>query len=184
MVAVWEKASIPALAQASRILREFSGLDVEVRETSVASVAWDTVAGRVNTHVAEPLYAVHIGAQGLFDAQLLLLFSEVNSQRLAAAMLGDAVALPLSDLALSALAEVGNVVGTAFLNVFADLFGAVWEPTPPHVYFSPTGQWLRNVRPGTTVLVTEALFRITDEAVFGEIMVIPLLKEGAGGGSA
>ncbi len=173
---VWEKASVLALTQASRALREFSGLDFAVEETAVTSIDWNTMAERLQRKVTSPLYVIHLGAQGLFRAHILLLFSDANSQRLVGVMVGEEVSLPLDELGESALAEVGNVVGTAFLNVFSDIFRVVWEPTPPQVRLTTAAALTEDIAPGTTVLLTEAMFQVTGESVFGEIVVIPTLE--------
>jgi chemotaxis protein CheC len=112
---------------------------------------------------------------GLFQAHILLVFSDVNGQRLVGALMGEAVPLPLDDMGVSALAEVGNVVGTAFLNVFSDLFHSVWEPTTPRVMLTSAETLTKEISPGTTVLLTQALFQVTDEEVSAEIVVVPTL---------
>ncbi|MCY0863413.1 MAG: chemotaxis protein CheC [Sulfobacillus sp.] len=177
ILAVWERASVPALAKAGMALKQFSGLDFAVTETDVTVVTWKTMSVRLKNKITNPIYAIHLGAQGLFQAHILLLFSDVNSQRLVSALMGEPVHLPLDDMGISALAEVGNVVGTAFLNVFSDLFRTVWEPTTPRVLLSSAEAITEEISPGTTVLLTEALFQVTGESVSGEIVVIPSLEQ-------
>jgi chemotaxis protein CheC len=175
ILAVWQRASVPALNRAGLALRQFSGLDFNVTESDVTVVPWSTMADRLKKSVTSPLYAVHLRAVGLFQAHILLVFSDVNGQRLVGALMGEAVPLPLDDMGVSALAEVGNVVGTAFLNVFSDLFHSVWEPTTPRVMLTSAETLTKEISPGTTVLLTQALFQVTDEEVSAEIVVVPTL---------
>lgn len=175
LMAIWQKASMPALAQAGLALKQFSGLDFDVRESDVAVVSWDTMSERFLRTFRNPLYAVHLRAHGLFHAHILTVFSDVNGQRLVSALMGETIELPLDSMGLSALAEVGNVVGTAFLNVFADLFQTVWEPTTPRVWLTSAEELTREISPGSRVLMSEALFQVTNEEVSAEIVVVPSL---------
>ncbi|MCY0878905.1 MAG: chemotaxis protein CheC [Firmicutes bacterium] len=175
LMAIWQKASMPALAQAGLALKQFSGLDFDVTESDVAVVSWDTMSERFLRTFQNPLYAVHLRARGLFQAHILTVFSDVNGQRLVSALMGEAIDLPLDSMGLSALAEVGNVVGTAFLNVFADLFQTVWEPTTPRVWLTSAEELTREIAPGSRVLMSQALFQVTNEEVAAEIVVVPSL---------
>ncbi len=173
ILAIWQKASVPALSKAGLALKQFSGLDFAVTESDVTVVSWSTMAERLKRIFTNPLYAVHLQAVGLFQAHILLVFSDEDSQRLASALIGEPVELPLDSMGESAMAEVGNVVGTAFLNVFSDIFHAVWEPTTPRLLVTTAEELTQEISPGTTVLMTEAMFRVTDEAVSAEIVVVP-----------
>lgn len=175
IMAVWQKASVPALNRAGQALKQFSGLDFGVTESDVTVVPWSTMADRLKRTFSNPLYAVHLKAVGLFHAHILMVFSDANGQRLVSALMGEPVDLPLDGMGLSALAEVGNVVGTAFLNVFSDLFQTVWEPTTPRVLLTSAHELTQEISPGTTVLLSEALFQVTDEEVSAEIVVVPSL---------
>lgn len=178
ILAVWQRASLPALSQAGLALKQFSGLDFAVTESEVTVMSWDTMADRLKRIFTNPLYAIHLQAVGLFQAHILLIFSDVDSHRLVSALMGEPVEMPLEGIALSALGEVGNVVGTAFLNVFSDIFHAVWEPTTPRVMFTTAEELTREISPGVKVLMTEAMLRVTDEAVSAEIVVVPSFARG------
>ncbi len=172
---IWQRASVPALSRAGLALKQFSGLDFAVTESEVTMVSWSTMAQRLQRIFTNPLYVVHLQAVGLFQAHILLVFSDEDSQRLVSALMGELVELPLDSMGESALAEAGNVVGTAFLNVFSDIFHAAWEPTTPRLLVTTAEGLIEEVLPGTTVLVTEAMFRVTEEAVSAEIVVVPSL---------
>lgn len=177
---VWERVSVPALAKAGMALSQLSGLDFSVTETDIIASQWAAVKKKMVDKNPNPGYAVRLGAHGLFFAQIMLLFSDQNGQQLVSRMIGETVALPLDDLGLSALGEVGNVVGTAFLNVFADLFQGVWEPTVPEVLTTDALKFLSGVHDDTPILVTEAVFQVTGENIDSQIIVIPLPNEQGG----
>lgn len=177
VLALWRRASVPALQRAGEALRQFSGLDFAVTESDVAAVSWESMAARLRQSMPhQTLYVVHLEGVGLFQAHVLMIFSDANGQRLASALMGEPVKTPLDDMGLSALAEVGNVVGTAFLNVFSDLFRAVWEPTIPQVLLTSAEDITQAIQPGSNVLISQALFQVTDAEISAQIVVVPDLS--------
>ena len=171
---IWQQASVPALNRAGHALKEFSGLDFAVKESYVKAVHLDEISARFTPGV-RPIYAVHLRAVGLFQADVILIFSDVNSQRLVSTLMGEPVELPLDPMGVSALGEVGNVVGTAFLNVFSDLLQNAWEPTTPRVIYQSAHDLIQDISPSNTIILSEALFQVTNEEVTAEIMVVPTL---------
>lgn len=170
---IWRQASVPALNRAGLALKQFSGLDFAVKESFVKTVSLQDISARF-TH-NNPIYAVHLRAVGLFHADVILIFSDVNSQRLVGALMGEPVELPLDGMGVSALGEVGNVVGTAFLNVFSDLLQTAWEPTTPRVCYQSAQDLMGDISPTNAIILSEALFQVTNEEVTAEIMVVPTL---------
>ncbi len=170
---IWQQASVPALNRAGFALKQFSGLDFVVKESFVKAVSIEDMSARF-TH-DDPIYAVHLRAIGLFNADVILVFSDVNSQQLVSTLMGEPVELPLDSMGVSALGEVGNVVGTAFLNVFSDLLQNAWEPTTPRVIHQSTQDLIEAISPTSTIILSEALFQVTNEEVTAEIMVVPTL---------
>lgn len=79
------------------------------------------------TLVAAAFYQV----EGDLSGYLLLVFSIDEAEAIAQAVLGPEAA----DEALvdSALGEIGNIVGSSFLNYLADYFSIYAAPTPPQV---------------------------------------------------
>ncbi len=174
---VWQQASQPALNHAGVALKKFSGLDFAVRESNVTIVPWQTLTDRLNRTLINPLYAVHLKAVGFVPADIILGFSEKNAQRLATALIGEFTELPLDEMGLSALQEVGNIVGTAYLNVFSDLFGQIMEPTTPKALLTTVSALTSDITLEATVLLADAYFEVPNQAVAGQIVVIPRLPD-------
>ena len=68
-----------------------------------------------------------LGVEGELPATVLMLLTPEDAEKICV-MLG---LEPHSDLAPSALGEIGNVVGTSYLNALAGMTGLEIEPTPP-----------------------------------------------------
>jgi len=67
-----------------------------------------------------------LGVTGELVATVLLLVPPADAGRLVSILGVD----PGDELAASALGEIGNVVGTSYLNALADMTGIEMEPTP------------------------------------------------------
>ena len=70
---------------------------------------------------------VVLGVFGDMPASVLLLL-DPHDARLMCGLLGVDAA---TDIGTSALLEIGNIVGTSYLNALAEMTGMVLEPTPP-----------------------------------------------------
>lgn len=170
---------MPALANASEALSQLSGLDFVLEESDVVTMRLAEVQALWGQrYLPDKVYGIYLGTRGLFFAHILLLFAESNAQRLVSAMVGEPMPVPLDELGESALGEVGNVVGTAFLNVFADVFHVVWEPTIPSVVYGDLNWVAERIPDRTPLLVTEARFHVVEQNIRGHIVVMPLNGEG------
>ncbi len=73
--------------------------------------------------------AVVLPIFGDLDAIVLLLFSDLDAAALCG-LLGVEAGTEWGD---SALGEIGNILGTSYINALATLAGVAIEPRPPHV---------------------------------------------------
>ena len=83
---------------------------------------------------------VVLGIVGDMQATVLLLFTP-NDARLMCGLLGVEVD---SEIGVSALMEIGNIVGTSYINALAEMTGMALEPTPRP---RPPTCWARSSRP-------------------------------------
>ncbi|CAB1127946.1 Chemotaxis protein CheC -- inhibitor of MCP methylation [Candidatus Hydrogenisulfobacillus filiaventi] len=184
VVKVWEKLTGPALTQAGEALAQMTGLFVSIQNAGARQVPWPALSGilALEHPEADALYGVQLDANGLFEATILLLFTEESARRLVSVLMGEDIPLPLDGMGESALGEVGNVTGTAFLNVFANAFHRRWEPSPPKVRHGSldalaAGLWPEAAQ-HATVLISEAIFTIRAQAIDGYVAVIPRVGPG------
>lgn len=99
---------------------------IDVPKTLVLSMAEAVEAvGPVETEMT----AIMLGVVGDFTSAVLLLTRPAD----ASVLYGVFGLEPGDEMADSALAEIGNIVGTAYINALAAITGLEIEPTPPAV---------------------------------------------------
>jgi chemotaxis protein CheC len=123
--ALRELANIGA-GTASTALSEMLGrsIDLAVPDVSVLPMA---EAVELLGPPEQEITGIMLGVEGELPGTVLMLLSPENAEKICV-MLG---LPPDSDLAPSALGEIGNVVGTSYLNALAGMTGIDVEPTPP-----------------------------------------------------
>lgn len=173
VLALWERVTAPALEEASLALAQMSGLDWQIASKTVQPMSGAELM-QWTQHVERTLgYSIGLTAHGLLTAAIVLVFDDAATEALVSALMGETVTVPLDAMGLSALAEVGNVVGTAFLNVFANQFQAIWEPSPPTVTRDSVATLVRPAARAPQVLVTDGLFRVSGTSVEGHLVIVP-----------
>ena len=88
-----------------------------------------------------------LGVTGELIATVLLLVQPADAGRLVSILGVD----PGDELAASALGEIGNVVGTSYLNALARMTGIEMEPTPPATATDMLGAIVESVLAGHAV---------------------------------
>jgi len=98
-------------------------------DLSVPSAAALPLADAVDAvgDVAEEVTAVGIGVEGDIDAMVLLTFRPAHAELLCGLLgvAGD------PEMELSALQEIGNILGSAYINAMGAMCGLDLEPAPP-----------------------------------------------------
>lgn len=91
--------------------------------------------------------AVYLGIEGDLTGHLMLLFTEEGARRTVDLLLGQPLGTTpeLDELALSALAETGNICGSSCLNAISDRTGLRVVPTTPAVVIDMAGAILESV---------------------------------------
>ena len=123
--ALRELANIGA-GTASTALSEMLGrsIDLSVPDASVLPMA-EAVAALGPAE--QEITGIALGVEGDLPATVLMLLTPRDAEKVCVMLGLDAD----SDLAPSALGEIGNVVGTSYLNALAGMTGISVEPTPP-----------------------------------------------------
>jgi chemotaxis protein CheC len=119
----------------------------------------------------EEITGIVLGIVGEMDGTVLLLVPPADADALCR-MLG---VEPGSELALSALGEIGNVVGTSYINALAAMTGMALEPTPPASATDMLGAIVESVLAGHAHAGDIALVLDSDLTVEGEDCSIAFL---------
>jgi chemotaxis protein CheC len=148
-------------------LRELANIGSGNAGTALSSMLGKSVDISVPTAAALPLaeavaiagepdelrYGVVVPIVGDFEAIVVLLFPEEDARKLC----GIYGIEPATPDGASMLGEVGNILGTNYINVLAQMVGMALEPEPPQVVADMLGSILSTVLIGRGDDVDEAL---------------------------
>lgn len=114
--------------QAAAALSTMLGHPVDISvPTAAAMPLADAVAAAGDPEEAR--FGILVPIVGEFDAAVVLLVPETDAQQLC-----DVYGLePASEDGASFLGEIGNILGTSYINVLAQMAGMEMEPAPPQV---------------------------------------------------
>jgi chemotaxis protein CheC len=111
---------------ASTALSSMLGRSVDITVPSASVLPMAQAVGTIGDPEAE-FTGVVLGVLGDMQATVVLLFTP-NDAKLMCGLLGVEAG---SELGVSALAEIGNIVGSSYINALASMTGMSMEPTPP-----------------------------------------------------
>jgi chemotaxis protein CheC len=148
---------------ASTSLSGMLGRPVDI---SVPAAAALTFADAIDTIGApeEEVTGVVLGLVGEMEGIVLLLLRVADAAGLCKLLGVDAD----SEMGQSALAEIGNIVGTAYINALAQMTGLEIEPSPPQAATDMLGAIVASVLAGVAGAEDVALVLDSDLGVEGE----------------
>lgn len=127
--------------------------------------------------------AVLLQVTGDAPGHMLVVMREAAAHRLAAVLMGRAgvaprPAGPFTEMELSALQEVGNVLTSAYLGALSQLTGLRLEPTPPAVGVDMAGALVgaalaEVALTSSTALLIDSGFGGDDEVAAGDVLFLP-----------
>jgi chemotaxis protein CheC len=148
---------------ASTSLSGMLGRPVDI---SVPAAAALTFADAIDTIGApeEEVTGVVLGVVGEMEGIVLLLMRVADARGLCALLGVDAD----SEMGQSALGEIGNIVGTSYINALAQMTGLNIEPSPPQAATDMLGAIVASVLAGVAGAEDVALVLDSDLEVEGE----------------
>jgi len=122
----------------------------------------------------EMRFGVVVPVVGDMDAIVVLLFPESDAQKLCGIYGID----PHTPDGTSMLGEVGNILGTNYINVLAQMVAMDLEPAPPQVVEDMLGAILQSVLIGRgdnieTALILDSALEVEDEACSLSFLLLP-----------
>ena len=112
----------------------------------------------------QEMTGIVLGIAGELDGTVLLLVPPADADAICRMLGVD----PDDEVALSALGEIGNVVGTSYINALAAMTGMEIEPTPPATATDMLGAIVESVLAGHAHAGDVALLLDSDLRVEGE----------------
>jgi chemotaxis protein CheC len=114
--------------------------------------------------VEQEITGIVLGIVGDLDGTVLLLVPPADADAMCRMLGVD----PADEFALSALGEIGNVVGTSYINALVAMTGMEIEPTPPATATDMLGAIVESVLAGHAHAGDVALLLDSDLRVEGE----------------
>jgi chemotaxis protein CheC len=121
-------------------LAQMTEQEITLHRTSIHRVPLHEMVNTAGDPESE-MVGVYLQTEGDLCGQSLLVLSQSSARSLAGALMGLPVGAvtELGEMERSALAEVGNVMLSSFLNTLADLTDRSVRPTPPVVVVDMLG---------------------------------------------
>ena len=123
---------------------------------------------------------VYLGVSGSANGHMFLLYSPATALALADLLMGQPLGTTtdLDEMEESAMCEVGNIMGSFFLNALSDATGLSLQPSPPAVMMDMAGAILDValsdiLQESDDALVVETGFSTEDRLVEGMLLVMP-----------
>ncbi len=156
------------IRSAVRGLSQMTGQRVTVTQPSVTLVRLSEIADLLGGPENDAV-GVYLRAEGQMSGQIMLIFPYEKALQLVDLLLDEpeGTTQQLGAMERSALAEVGNLTGSFFLNAIASMLGLEARPTPPAVMVDMVGAIL-DVIIATTAMVSEYVLMISATFLQGE----------------
>ncbi len=168
--------------RSSRGLSEMTGAPIEAKAAQVRRVPMQQVPQLVGGEEIVTA-AAYVEIMGDIEGHMLLLLPMPDAIRLVSMVLGEPEEGngELSDMARSALGEVGNITCSFFLCALADSTGLTISPSPPAVAVDMAGAVMDTVladlaKENDEVFVIDSRFCRSDNTVNAVFLVLPRLR--------
>jgi len=160
-------------------LSEMVNQEMKVTALSLEEVSMASAASLIG-EPEDVVIGIYLMFTGNATGHIMLAFQP----QIAFALVDMAMDLPsgttreLGDMELSALGEVGNVVGSFFLNAVADDVGIMLAPSPPAVVADMAGSLIGSVLAeawgeSESVIAIRLMFTTPDREIEGRFLVLP-----------
>jgi chemotaxis protein CheC len=162
---------------ASTALSSMLGRSVDISVPAALVLPMADAVGNIGP-AEEDITGIVLGVVGDLDATVLLLVSPDHG-----ALLCGMLGVPAdSEYGESALLEIGNIVGTSYINALAGMTGMEIEPTPPSIATDMLAAIVESVLAARAATGDVALLLDSDMVVEGEDCSVSfLLVPDAGG---
>jgi chemotaxis protein CheC len=162
---------------ASTALSSMLGRSVDISVPTAAALAFADAVDAVGP-ADRIVCGVVIGVQGDMNATVLLLLGEGDAATLCGLLGVD----PEDEMAVSALGEIGNIVGASYINALGSMTGLEMEPEPPQSATDMLGAIVATVLAGRAAADDVALVLDSDLTVEGADCSISFLLVPSSGG--
>ena len=160
-------------------LSQMVGQEIEMTAISARQIPVDEIpdlfGGREKVAVA-----VYLAVSGDAEGHMFLVYPPETAMSLVDLLMGQepGTTVEISEMEASALGEMGNIMGSFYLNALSDASGLVLMPSPPAVIMDMAGSILDValadiLQESDDALVVEAVFSTKDQKINGNFLVLP-----------
>jgi chemotaxis protein CheC len=160
-------------------LSQMAGQEIKIANMNVKKILVKDIPGLFGGPEAL-IIAVYLEISGQSNGHMVVVYDPRVAFDLVDLLLGQAsgTTKELSEMEKSTLGEMGNVMGSFFLNYISDTTGKRFQPSPPAVMMDMAGAVLdaalANVLAACdSTYIVETVFGTNDRQVSGTFMVIP-----------
>ncbi len=147
---------------------------VSARQIPVDDVP-DLFGGREQVAVA-----VYLAVTGATEGHMFLVYPPKTAMALVDLLMGEepGTTKEITEMEASALGEMGNIMGSFYLNALSDASGLILMPSPPAVIMDMAGSILDValadiLQESDDALVVEAVFSAQNHEISGNFLVLP-----------
>jgi chemotaxis protein CheC len=169
-----------AINNAVHGLSQMAGQEIKVHNTAIDKILVKDITnlfGGPETLII----AVYLQIKGKANGHMVLVYRPKEAYELIDLLLGqpDGTTQQLSDMERSALGEVGNIMGSFFLNYISDNMGQSFQPSPPAVIMDMAGAVLDATLANILVnddemFIIKAVFGTNTRKVSGTFLILPI----------
>ena len=164
------------LGHAATALSQLMGKGVSIEVPRLQMIDATALAELLD---AQEVTCVHLAITGQVRGCMLILLRQENARRMLELLLGQAPAteLSLSDLEISTLKEVGNILASACLNALGNMLKMPLLPSVPTLLSGEAAQVLAGIaelpKNGEGVIMIDTMFSISQALCDGSIFLMP-----------
>ena len=129
---------------------------------------------------AQKVVGINLRMLGNAQGHILIVFPWDNAVRILEGLLSQKVpgGIPLSEMELSALNELGNILASAYLNALGEMLNMTLIPSVPHLCVNEASTVIANAlaefgEVGGVTLMLDTEFFSKDERISGQFFLLP-----------
>ncbi len=160
-------------------LSQMAGQEIKIASMNVKKVLVKDIPGLFGGPEAL-IIAVYLEISGKSNGHMVVVYDPKVAFDLVDLLLGQpqGTTKELSDMERSTLGEMGNIMGSFFLNFISDSTGNRFQPSPPAVMMDMAGAVLDSALASVlaysdSTYIVETVFGTNDRQVSGTFLVIP-----------
>ena len=176
----WSKLAQIGSVNAITGLSEMINQEIKVTALELEEISVKNTAGLIGKP-EDTIVSIYLLFSGNTSGQIMLAFQPEIAFELVDMAMGipEGTTSELGEMERSVLGEMGNIVGTFFLNAVADHAGVCLSPSPPAVVMDMSGALVDAVMAGAlaeneSVFVIKLSFSTPDRQLQGRFLVLPV----------